>query len=85
MITLLLFVFVHVALIFSISIAQSRNLATLQRDATITQQNNHATLHATEQSHNLATQQSRNLQRNNHATLQHINHATMQRNNHATL
>jgi hypothetical protein len=49
-----------VALIFSISIAQSRNLATLQRDATITQQNNHATLHATEQSRNLATQQSHN-------------------------
>jgi hypothetical protein len=55
---------------FDGSIAQSRNLATLQR-------NNHATLHATEQSRNLATQQSRNLQRNNHATFQHNNNATL--------
>jgi hypothetical protein len=63
--------------------------------------NNHATLHATQQSrnlakqlynatlqHNLATQQSRNLatlQRNNHAILQHNNHAILQHNNHATL
>jgi hypothetical protein len=39
--------------------------------------NNHATLHATEQSRNLATQQSCNLQRNNHATLQHNNKATL--------
>jgi hypothetical protein len=49
----------EVALIFSISIAQSRNLAT--------QRNNHATLQRNAtitQPFNLATQQSRNLARN---------------------
>jgi hypothetical protein len=76
----------------SISIAQSRNLATLQR-------NNDATLHATtEQSRNNAT-----LKHNNHATITQpcnatitqpcnayvsitqLCNATLQRNNHATL
>jgi surface antigen len=82
-----------VALIFSISIAQSRNLATLQPcNATIsqlcTQQNNHATFNATiTQPCNTTITQHCNatLQRNNHATLQRNNHATSQRNNNATL
>jgi hypothetical protein len=55
-----------VALIFSFSIAQSRNLATLQHNQPCTQRNNHATL----QHYNHET-----LQRNNHATLQHNNTA----------
>jgi hypothetical protein len=61
---------------------RSRGNATIAQACT--QQNNHATLHATEQLRNLATQQSRNLQRNNHATLHHNNNATLKHINHAT-